>query len=219
MSIVEEELVVAVSEIESGGLALVPEMAGTLMTPEEFDSADDWEEGYVFELIHGVLVVSPPPDISERGPNDLLAQLLRNYADQQPQRTGFLYTLPEHTVHTSISRRRADRVIWVGLGRYPHQREDFPTIIVEFVSKDRRDRKRDYEEKRDEYLEAGVKEYWVIDRFHKRLTVFRKSGDATTEQVVSATEAYATPLLPGFQLFIDRLFSEAEKLESPGAAG
>src|SRR5262249_14009392 len=37
-----------------------PAMAGTLMSPEEFDAIEDWSEGYVFELIHGVLVVSPP---------------------------------------------------------------------------------------------------------------------------------------------------------------
>lgn len=40
-------------------LVLRPDLAGTLMTPEEFDSADDCDELYVYELIHGVLVVTP----------------------------------------------------------------------------------------------------------------------------------------------------------------
>ena len=31
------------------------------MTPEEFDAADDFAENYGYELIHGVLIVSPPP--------------------------------------------------------------------------------------------------------------------------------------------------------------
>src|SRR5205085_1598421 len=73
-------------------------------------------------------------------------------------------TLPEQTVATGANRRRADRVIWAGLGRLP-RRGETPTMIVEFVSRGRRDRVRDYEEKRDEYIAIGVREYWVIDRF------------------------------------------------------
>lgn len=34
---------------------------GMLMTPEEFDAATDFDELYSYELIHGVLIVSPPP--------------------------------------------------------------------------------------------------------------------------------------------------------------
>jgi Uma2 family endonuclease len=213
MSIVEEDLDFAPPDVEADGLALTPEMAGTLMTPEEFDSALEREEGYVFELIHGVLVVSPPPGIGERAPTDLLAQLLRNYADQQSQGSSFLYTLPEHTVRTLNSRRRADRVIWIGLGRLPSERNDFPSIIVEFVSKRKRDRKRDYEEKRDEYLEAGAKEYWVIDRFKRQMTVFRLVGSQLEVQLVDEKSGYTTPLLPGFVLPLARLFEEANTIE------
>ena len=36
---------------------------------------------------------------------------------------------------------------------------------MEFVASGKRNIKRDYEEKRDEYLALGVSEYWVIDRF------------------------------------------------------
>ena len=213
MSIVEEELELAAPAVEGEGLALTPELAGTLMTPEEFDSAIDWEEGFVFELIHGVLVVSPPPGIGERAPTDLLAQLLRNYADQHPQGDSFLYTVSEHTIRSAMSRRRADRVIWIGLGRLPSERDDFPMIIAEFVSKSRRDRKHDYEEKRDEYLETGVKEYWVIDRFLKRMSVFRLESGRIIEQVVPPDQSYSTPLLPGFELPLARILTHAEMIE------
>ena len=56
----------------------------------------------------------------------------------------------------ATNRRRADRVIWTGLGRVPDPEKDIPSIVVEFVSKRRRDALRDYEAKRDEYLAAGV---------------------------------------------------------------
>jgi len=39
--------------------------------------------------------------------------------------------------------------------------------VIEHVSKGRRNRQRDYEAKRREYLDAGSPEYWVIDRFRR----------------------------------------------------
>ena len=97
-------------------LFLGPELAGSLMTPEEFDAAEVGDELYDYQLIHGVLVVTPPPAEGERSQNDLLGQLLRNYGDHHPRGAALNYTLTEHTVVTAGNRRRADRVIWAGLG-------------------------------------------------------------------------------------------------------
>ena len=63
----------------------------------------------------------------------------------------------------------ADRIIWAGLGRQPKPRRDIPTIAIEFVSASKRERRRDYAEKRKEYLAAGVVEYWLFDRFERGL--------------------------------------------------
>jgi Uma2 family endonuclease len=139
-------------------LVIGPELAGTLMTPEEFDSIEEWDELYNYELIHGVLVVTPPP-VEERGPNGLLEYLLRKYQAEHPQGKSLDYTVDEHPVREPDSRRRADRVIWTGLGRTPDATRDTPSIVVEFVSPGRRSRTRDYEEKRDEYRAVGVAEY------------------------------------------------------------
>jgi len=114
-------------------------------------------------------------------------------------------------VHLDDSRRRADRVIWAGLGRVPNPRTDIPTIVVEFVSGSRRDRTRDYVLKRGEYLALGVKEYWVIDRFRRTLTVFRPAGKSgPQEQTIREDTVYQTPLLPGFELPLSRLLGIAD---------
>ena len=194
-------------------LIIGPELAGTLMTPEEFDSAEDWDELYVYELIQGVLIVTPPPSEGERGPNELLGNLLFVYHTEHPQGAALDYTLTEHTVCTAENCRRADRVIWAGLGRMPNVRRERPTIVVEFVSPGRRSRQRDYHAKRDEYREAGIAEYWVIDRFRRLLTVFRQPTAAVPESVVRQDGVYTTPLLPGFELPLSRLFAEADLLE------
>ena len=83
-----------------------------------------------------------------------------------------------------------------------------PTIAVEFVSKRRRDQRRDYEEKRREYLAIGVAEYWIIDRFRRTMTIYRP-GEA--EKVVPENGTYRTDLLPGFELVPARLFAVADE--------
>jgi hypothetical protein len=55
---------------------LSPESNGRLLTPAEFDRAD-FEDGYRYELINAVLVVSPIPSESEADPNGELEYLLR----------------------------------------------------------------------------------------------------------------------------------------------
>jgi Uma2 family endonuclease len=201
----------SVAEIEQPGktmLVLGPGLAGTLMTPEEFRAADEVDELFRYELIHGVLVVTPPPLEEERGPNEELGVLLHLYRMQHPQGTALDDTLSEHHVSTRDSIRRADRVIWAGLGRSPNPLKDLPTIVVEFVSEGRRNRLRDYYEKRAEYLAAGIREYWIIDRFARTLTVCRSDGP---DVVIPHDGTYQTPLLPGFELPLARLLAVADR--------
>lgn len=182
------------------------------MTPAEFDAVTDYDDNYHYELIHGVLVVHAIPKPSERDPNEELGLMLRMYQRHHPQGKALDKTLPEEHVHLPHSRRRADRVIWAGLGRVPNPKKDLPAIVVEFVSEGKRDRDRDYIEKRDEYHKAGVREYWIIDRFRREITVFRfasKTGKAK-EILVGEKETYESPLLPGFQLPLAQLLSAAD---------
>jgi Uma2 family endonuclease len=101
-------------------------------------------------------------------------------------------------------------VIWAGLGRVPNTQTDIPTIVAEFVSKRKRDRTRDYEEKRRDYQAIGVCEYWVIDRFARTMTVFKNEAGISSVVVVKADETYQTPLLPEFVLPFGRLLKVAD---------
>jgi Uma2 family endonuclease len=129
---------------------------GMLMTPEEFDAVTDYDDRYRYELIHGVLIVSPFAGPAESDPNEELGHLLRTYRESHSQGSVLDRTLAEYYINLADSRRRADRVIWVGLGRVPEPGKDVPAIVVEFVSKSTRDRVRDYVEKRSNYLGIGV---------------------------------------------------------------
>src|ERR1017187_777489 len=190
------------------------ESAGILMSPQEFDDADpeDFDQEWSYELINGVLVVSPIPLEQERDPNDELGYVLRAFKEFHPNGMALDKTLPEQYVKTGRNRRnrrKPDRVIWAGLGRLPRKWET-PTVIVEFVSSRKRDRERDYETKREEYRKVKVQEYWIIDRFEKIMTVHVLENGGYRKKVVTAKQTYRTKLLPGFEVPLARLFALAD---------
>ena len=154
--------------------------------------------------------MSPTPSRKERHPNEELGRWLWNYQEEHPQGSSLDLTLPEETIETKQNRRRADRAIWAGLGRDPEEGEA-PTIVVEFVSSGKVNQERDYVAKRAEYREIGVREYWVIDRFRRTLTVFSFGGESDQERVIPEKQTYETPLLPGFELPLARLLTLADR--------
>jgi len=192
-------------------LVLGPELAGTLMTPEEFDAIEDYNEDFCYELVHGVLVVTPVPRAEETDPNEALGHWLRNYQEGHRQGSALDMTLPQQYVNTPTSRRLADRLIWTGLGRVPDRRRDLPSIAVEFVSAGRGNWRRDYVDKRMEYMEAGIPEYWIFDRFQRTLTVIRRDSSALQQEVIAADGVYRPALLPGFELQLGPLLAVADR--------
>ena len=103
-----------------------------------------------------------------------------------------------------------DRVIYAGLGRSPRAGE-VPTIVVEFVSAGKRNLMRDYEQKRDEYLAMGVREYWIVDRFARCLTVHRLNGTDKEQLILTELrDVYTTRLLPGFEFPLAKILERTD---------
>jgi Uma2 family endonuclease len=196
---------------------LGPRDAGVPMTLDEFDAAE-FERGSRYELIHGVLIVTPPPLEEERDSNEELGHWLRKYQESHPDGKALNLTLPEQNLRTKTQNRRCDRAIWAGLGRRPRTRgtvkdRDVPAIVVEFPSSRPADQRRDYEEKRIEYRDFGVSEYWIIDRFSRMLTVYSWRGQRWVKKTYSEDEIYSTPLLPGFTLPLAQLFALTDQYD------
>jgi Uma2 family endonuclease len=59
-------------------------------------------------------------------------------------------------------------------------------------------------------LAVGVVEYWVINRFKRTLTVFRRGAKGIDEQTITDKEVYATHLLPGFNLPLGKLLAVSD---------
>lgn len=185
---------------------------GMAMSVAEFDAVETWDESYRFELIHGVVVMSPAPLIGERFPNGYLEYVLRLYRKTDAGKAVGVLTVSEHDLRLPTGIRRADRVIWCGLGRKPDFRNDLPTIAIEFVSRTTRDRRRDFVEKRREYLTAGVREYWIVDRFRRTVTVCTTPEGKEGRRTVKEKATYHTDLLPGFTLDVGELMAEADEV-------
>ena len=197
---------------ETPVLQLGPQSNGALLAPWEFDTAD-FEPGWRYELINGVLIVNPAPLRQERDPNEELGRCLRNYQEEHPQGSALDYTISEETVYIGPHRRRVDRAIWCGLKRLPGERET-PTICIEFVSQGKENRERDYETKRHEYRSADVSEYWIIDRFDRSMTVHLFSGRTAAQKTISPRQSYTTPRLPGFKLRLGQLLKLADRWDT-----
>ena len=73
-----------------------PECNGMIMSPHDFDNAD-FDDFWRFELVNGVLVVSPIPSPSEAGRNEGLGHLLLSYQEHHPQGSCLDASLPEST--------------------------------------------------------------------------------------------------------------------------
>ncbi len=71
-------------------------------------------------------------------------------------------------------------------------------------------RKRDLTLKRQLFDREGVREYWIVDPDRNSVAVYRRGDDgsfplATTLSAKDA-ETLTTPLLPGWELQLERLF-------------
>jgi Uma2 family endonuclease len=85
-----------------------------------------------------------------------------------------------------------------------------PALVVEILSPSTR--RRDEGIKKRLFDQKGVREYWLVDPKHCRVSVYRRSADGSFPivSILSAAtdEQIETPLLPGFALTVSELFAE-----------
>jgi Uma2 family endonuclease len=84
-------------------------------------------------------------------------------------------------------------------------------LVMEVVSASKRDRIRDYEEKRGIYAKAGVAEYWIVDPAEKRVTVLALEGPVYVEHAAAVGQGtVSSKLLDGLRVDIAAIFSAGE---------
>ena len=99
---------------------------------------------------------------------------------------------------------RSPDISWIKLERWnalkPEQREKFPPIAPDFVLElmSPSDSLRETQAKMQEYINAGVKLGWLIDRKTRRVEIYRQGQPK--EVLESPTSLSGEDILPGFVL-------------------
>jgi Uma2 family endonuclease len=184
---------------------------GQRMTLDEFVDAD-FEEGWLYELARGVIDVTEVPGIHHGRIVGRLTRLFILHAEAHPGVINYRAGGGECRLRLPgmQSDRHPDQAIYL-LPPPPDESPWtgwVPEIVVEVVSPGGEDR--DYVEKREEYLRAGVSEYWILDPGSRQLRVLHRAGDVWREAVVAPGATYRTRLLPGLEVRPDELLGAPE---------
>ena len=188
-----------------------PNDDGRQMTLKEFDNAIG-AEGHLYELNKGVVEVTNIPNLPHFFQMMAIRDMLSAYKIANP---GIIRAIGRsHDTKVLIESEQSERHpdISVYISPAPQSGDVWsvwvPTIAFEVVSE--RSSKRDYEEKRVEYLEFGIQEYCIVDAFKKQMTVLTRFRGAWKDRVLKPSQAYTTRHLPGFKLDLKPVLVDAK---------
>jgi Uma2 family endonuclease len=172
---------------------------GAKLTREEFGEAQ-YEESWRYERVNGRLVVMSPAGPDHQLPNNSIRDHLGAYKLAHPEIVEYVFS-EAWIVTTKTNDRIADIGVFLVSSKSKGTSPDrAPDLVFEVVSGGGEDRKRDYVDKRAEYLRAGVKEYVIIDRFDSRVTILRRVRGQFSESELGPAGTYTTTLLPGLKI-------------------
>jgi Uma2 family endonuclease len=185
---------------------------GRRMSLDEFDTAEA-VEGYLYELSRGVITVVDVPNPRHYRQQVAIRSQLAAYKVAHP---GRIYDVASGgdckiLVAGLESERHPDLAV------YTDEPSDdpevwstyVPLLVVEIVSSG--STHRDYEEKREEYLRFGVKEYWIVDEARDQMLALRRYRGEWRERVVRPGEVYEPRILPGLRFDLAQVFAQGRK--------
>ena len=195
-------------------LKLTPGDAGRRMGLEDFEFAEG-QEGHLYELGRGVVVVSEVPNPRHFAQVSAIKLQLFGYAVANP---GRVYTVASGGECKLLARefeseRHPDLAVYKKpppAGGRTAWRRYLPEIVIEVVSEGSEGR--DYEEKREEYLAVGVKEYWIFDAGPEEMRVHRRYRGRWSERALGPGDVYRTRLLPGLAFAVGPVLAAARAL-------
>ncbi len=186
---------------------------GRRMSLAEFDAAVS-RDGTVFELGRGSIVMINVPGRRHFAQVNAIRRQLAAYDVANP---GVIYGIASGSdckilVESLESERHPDVAVYKtpppdGTNYWSHW---IPEIVIEVVSP--RAEERDYIEKREEYLQFGVQEYWIFDGDRRELMALSRMGDQWVECCIRPPELHPSFSLPGFHVDCAAVFAAADAL-------
>jgi len=195
------------------GIRIGPADQGRKMSLEDFMEADA-DEGYRYELARGVLEVTLVPNDPHWQVVSNLARAIHRYWDAHSRlilRMGGGGECRVWIPELESGRHPDYAIVFAGTPKDARGRRP-PSWVAEVVSRGGEDR--DYLEKREEYLQAGILEYWIVDpALGQVLVLSREEADgvaAWSERTFTGEEAIESRLLPDFQGTAAELWANPE---------
>lgn len=109
---------------------------------------------------------------------------------------------------------REPDIVYLSAARAQQSDENYPEgadLVMEVVSGSVQDRYRDMVKKREEYAQAGIPEYWIVDPDQKLITVLHLVDDTyAVHGEFGEGEQAASVLLAGFAVAVTAVFAAAE---------
>lgn len=94
-----------------------------------------------------------------------------------------------------------------GTDKYPQKAD----LVVEVISGGPEDRQRDLVTKRQEYAQAGIPEYWIVDPQEEKIIVLTLAGESYREHgIFTPGQAATSVLLDGFGVEVTAVFAAAQ---------
>ena len=166
-------------------------------------------EGTRYELIAGELFVTRSP---HRKHQQIVVKIVR-VLDAWSETSGLGQTILAPGIIPSDTDNVIPDVVWVSNARLAQIEDEaghftgFPELVVEVLSPGETNIRRDREAKLKLYSIQGVREYWIADRFSQRLEIYRRQqGQLALTATLLPEDGLTSPLLPGFQTEVGRLF-------------
>jgi Uma2 family endonuclease len=189
---------------------LAEDLGRIVLKTEGFSVADylSLDGAYLLEYVDGCLQVLPMPDALHQAIAFVLANMLVAYAtsdsDARVKLSPFpvylnekKYREPDVCFMRGINALRRNKKFWIGAD-----------LVVEVISESNRDH--DFQTKMQDYAEAGIPEYWIIDPEQNAVHVFGLADRAYTLHGKFDIGTIATsPSLPGFSVDVADLFRQA----------
>jgi Uma2 family endonuclease len=178
----------------------------TRLTPDDLLKMPD--DGHSYELVDGELQEIEMSKISSRTALRILARLERHVESKQ---AGWLF--PADTGFTCFSDspgmvRKPDGA-FISLERMTveeYQAEGYCEVVPDFVIEVNSpgDKVYDVIEKRELWLETGVRLVWIVDPADKTVTAYQRDG--SSQRYLSTDSINGDPVLPGFQCQVEEFF-------------
>jgi len=165
-------------------------------------------QNWLVEYTDGCVEFLPMPTIEHQLIVKFLLICLEAFSG--PEKLGVVLFAPLPVKTFPKKFREPDLIFNFAENHAKRKREYYETadLVMEVVSKDRASRQRDYEQKRKDYAEAGIREYWIVDPQDKRITVLALDNAAYVEHGVFTTgQTASSRLLAGFEMDVEAVFA------------